>query len=111
MMRTATATRANSEGRRLPLLARAALLSLLAGATAYFGLAVAFAIILSNSNAKAVSIGIAYLLSGFGAPIATGFYFARSRGWDWTRAISFAAAVSLLIHGALVPVALAALAM
>jgi hypothetical protein len=95
---------------RLGLILSAGLFSVLAGAVAYGAVAIAFTLATSNGNAKAAAAGIGYVLGAFGAPIASGVYLAR-RGWSWLRALRFAAVVTLLIHAALLPVALAALAM
>jgi hypothetical protein len=93
------------------LVVSAGLLSILAGVVAYLGIAIVFAVASSNGNAKAIAASAAYVSGAFGTPIVAGVYLARSRGWGRLRAIRFAAAVSLLVHAALLPVALAALAM
>ena len=87
------------------------MLSLLAGLIAYAGLTIAFTLVCSNGDAKSAAIGSAYLAGAFGAPIAGGVYLTRYLGWSRLRAIRFAATISLLVHTALLPVALAALAM
>jgi hypothetical protein len=96
---------------RLGLIVSTFLFSVLAGAVAYGAVAIAFTLATSNGNAKAAAAGAGYALGAFGAPIASGVYLARRRGWSGLRALRFAAVVTLLIHAALLPIALAALAM
>ena len=89
----------------------AGLLSLVAGIAAYLGIAIVLTVASSNGNATAIAASAAYVSSAFAAPIVTGVCLAHSRGWGRLRAIRFVSAVSLLVHAALLPVALAALAM
>lgn len=110
-MRTAREAGTASPQRRAGLALSTGLLSLLAGGIAYVGIAIAFTVARGNGDAKALAASAGYVTGAFGVPIAAGFYLARSRGWGTLRAIRFAAAVSLLVHVTLLPVALAALTM
>ena len=110
-MQSASDDSGNSKGRRLGLIVSAGLLSVLAGAVAYGGVAIASTLATSNGDAKAAAAATGYALGAFAAPIASGVYLARRRGWSRLRAVRFAAFVTLLIHAALLPVALAALVM
>ncbi len=89
----------------------AGLVSLVVGAIAYVGTALAFTLATSNADAKAVASSAGYLLGAFGFPILAGVGLARSRGWTCLRVVRFAAVVSLLVHVALLPIALAAFTM
>lgn len=94
---------------RLGLLLSAGFLSVLAGVVGCAGVVVAFTLSTSNGNTEAALAGVAYVLTAFGAPVGTGIYLVRSRRWDGLRAVRVVASGSLLVHAALVPVALASL--
>jgi hypothetical protein len=96
---------------RRGLIISAVVFSVLAGAAAYGGVAVALTLAISNGNAKAAAAATAYVLGAFGAPILSAIYLARRRRWGSWQAVRFAAVVSLLVHAMLLPVALAAFAM
>jgi len=89
----------------------ASLLSVLAGAAGYMGIAVAFVLVTNNGNGKAYATGAAYLLAAFVFPILAAGYLVHSRRWPWVRALRLGASVCLVVHACLLPVAVAALAM
>ena len=87
------------------------LLTLLAATAAYVGIAVALSLATANNDGGAAVACTGYGCAAFVAPAVVGYHLVRSRGWSVPRAIRCAAGLSLLVHVALVPVALAAMAM
>lgn len=110
-MRTVSEASVKQPVSRLGSVVWAGLLSVLAGAVAYVGVALAVTLVSSHGNASAFAAGTSYVLGAFGGPIFLGVFVARRRGWSGLRAVRFAAVVSLLVHLALSPIALAAFAM
>jgi hypothetical protein len=93
------------------LIVSAGLFVVLAALLAYGGIVVALTLATNNGDAKAAAAATGYVLAAFAAPVLGGVYLARRRRWVWLRGIRFAAVASLLVHVALLPVALAAFAM
>lgn len=89
----------------------AVLLSLVAAAFMYLGVAVALTLIGVNGNAEAIAASFSHVVGAVGGPLALGLYLARRRGWAPLRAARWAGLALLLVNVVLTPIAVAALAM
>ena len=74
------------------------LLSLVAAAFMYVGVAVALTLIGVNGNAEAIAAGSSYVVGAVGGPLALGLYLARRRGWAPLRAARWDVLAMLLVN-------------
>lgn len=93
-----TGVRTAEASRQIRLAISTAVLSVLAVAAGYLGIAIAISLVQTNRDAGTVAASVAYVLGISVVPTVTGRYLARSRGWTWLQAVRLAVAVSLLAN-------------